>query len=238
MKKLLLICSCFLSVLLLAQETDKPYIFPIKPGTVQWAKLTTSDQMDEVCVIPKKVLDTLSTKALLLTCLNYPRIIDFYSTNNLQTAFEFYSIHFNGLRELLNRTDLSKVLLNYYPQIDIHNYIFYGDNGKLSFVQIAFLELLLAQEKILKNFNNTEQTEILLAAINNLEIRKSKNESIGRQITTGLILSRVLYILYNKSIENFNDKKVMNMFNSSGVVLDTSIIDKLLIVAKENSKNL
>lgn len=78
MKKLLLICSCFLSVLLVAQETDKPYNFPIKPRTEQWAKLTTSDQKDEVCVIPNQVLGILSTKALLLTCLNYPRIIDFF----------------------------------------------------------------------------------------------------------------------------------------------------------------
>lgn len=237
MKKLLLVCSCFLSVLVVAQVTEKPYEFPVKPGTEQWAKLTTSDQKDEVCVIPDQVLGTLSTKALLLTCLNYPRIIDFFSTNNLQSAFDFYSNHFNGLKELLNRADLGKVLLNYYPEIDIQNYIFYGDNGKPSFVQIAFFELLLAQEKIIKNFDNTERSEILLVAINNLEIRKSKNESIGRQVTTGLIISRVLSVLNNKSIENIADKEVLNAFISSGVVLDTSIIDKILIAAKENYKN-
>lgn len=97
--------------------------------------------------------------------------------------------------------------------------------------------MLLAQEKIIKNFDNTERSEILLVAINNLDIRKSKNESIGRQVTTGLIISRVLSVLNNKSIENIADKEVLNAFNSSGVVLDTSIIDKILIAAKENYKN-
>lgn len=97
--------------------------------------------------------------------------------------------------------------------------------------------MLLVQEKIIKNFDNTERSEILLVAINNLDIRKSKNESIGRQVTTGLIISRVLSVLNNKSIENIADKEVLNAFNSSGVVLDTSIIDKILIAAKENYKN-
>jgi hypothetical protein len=237
MKKLLIICSCFLPGLLVAQVNDEPYNFPIKPGTEQWAKLTTSDQMDEVCVIPDEVLSTISTKALLITCLNYPRIIDFFSKSNLQSAFDFYSSHFNGLKALLNRSDLSKVLLNYYPTIDLHDYIFYGDNGKPSFVQIAFFELLLAQEKIIRNFNDTEKSEVLLLAINNLEIRKSKNESIGRQITTGLIISRVLSVIDSKTIENIGDKEIINTFISSGIVLDTSIIDKILIKAKETYNN-
>lgn len=233
MKKLLLVFSCLFSVLAMAQETDKPYDFPIKPGTEQWAKLTTSDQMDEVCVIPEKVLGTLSTKALLLTCINYPRIIDFFSTNNLQTCFDFLSNHFNGLKELLNRSDLNKVLLNYYPEIDIQNYTFLGSNDKPSFFQIAFVELLLAQDKIIKNFDSLERSEILSESIKNLDIRKSKNESIGCQITTALIISRVLNVSNKTSIENLDNKDIYDAFNSSGIVLDTTIIDKILVTAKQ-----
>lgn len=233
MKKLLLLNIWFLSVFLMAQEIEKPYEFPIKPGTEQWAKLTTSDQMDEVCIIPDQVLSTLSTKALLLTCLNYPRLVDFFATNNMQTSFEFYSIHFNGLKELLNRSDLNKVLLNYYPEIDIQNYTLYGDDKKPSFLQIAFFELLLAQDKIIRNFDNLEKSEILLLAIKNLEIRKNKNESIGRQITTALIISRILNVTNNIFLEKIGNKDIYNAFNSSGIVLDTSIIDKILVTAKQ-----
>jgi hypothetical protein len=70
MKKLLLLFGCIISVLSSAQEIDKPYEFPVKPGTEQWAKLISSQQMDEVCVIPDQALKLLSTKALLITCLN------------------------------------------------------------------------------------------------------------------------------------------------------------------------
>ena len=66
MKKLFLICIYLFSVLLsMAQEVEKPYDFPVKPGTEQWTKLSSSKEMDEVCIIPDKVLSNLSTKALL-----------------------------------------------------------------------------------------------------------------------------------------------------------------------------
>lgn len=237
MKKLLFLFGCYISVLTTAQEIDKPYEFPVRPGTEQWAKLTTSDQMDEVCVIPDKVLSTLSTKSLLITCMNYPRIIDFFSTNNMQTCFEFYSNHFNGLKELLNRPDLKKVLLNYYPEIDIQNYTFNDGNNKPSFFQIAFFELLLAQEKIIENFDKSERSKILSQAIKNLEIRKSKSESIFRQVTTALIISRILNVSNNTSIESIGNKEIFNVFNSSGNVWETSIIDKILVAAKAINKN-
>lgn len=236
MKKLLLICSCFLSVLVVAQVTEKPYEFPVKPGTEQWMKLVSSKEMDDVCVIPDQVLSTLSTKALLITCLNYPRLIDVFSADNMQAGFDFCSTHFNGLKELLNRSDLSKVLLNYYPEMDIQYYIMKGDNGKPSFLQIAFFELLIAQDKIIKKFDDSERYELLSQAINNIEIRKSKNESLGRQVTTALILSRVLNVINITTFENVGNKEIYNAFNSSGIVLDTSIINKILIAAKEIKK--
>jgi hypothetical protein len=168
----------------------------------------------------------------LMTCLNYPRLVDFYCSNDIQTGFDFYSTHFNGLKELLSRLDLNKVLLNYYPEIDIYNYTFNGDNGKPSFLQIGFLELLLSQDKIIKNFNNTERLQILSEAIKNLEIRRSKNESIGRQITSALIISRVLKVLNKSETENILNDDIFKAFNSSGIVLDISMIDKILLAAK------
>ena len=119
MKKFLfLLFSFFFSTFSFGQELNTPYVFPVKPGTEQWAKLKTSRQKDSVCVIPSDVLKALSTKALLITCLNYPRKIDFYSSDNLQKAYNFYTKHFNGLSELIKRPDLSKILFQLYLDID------------------------------------------------------------------------------------------------------------------------
>jgi hypothetical protein len=233
MKKLLLVLGCFVSVLSLAQETDKPYEFPIKPGMKEWANLNTSEKKDEVCVIPEQVLKSISTKALLLTCFNYPRLVDFFAANDLQKCFEFYANHFDGLKELLIRPDLNKVLLEYYPEIDVSDYTFFGESNKPTFIQIAFFELLLAQDEIIQSYNISDRAIIKNIAIKNLEIRRQKNESIGRQITNALILSRILYAMDKAVFENTDDSIPFNIFNSHVVVLDTSILDKILNKSKQ-----
>ena len=234
MKKLLLVFSCTFSVLLTAQETDKPYDFPVKPGTEQWAKLSSSREMDEVCVIPDQVINTLSTKALLITCLNYPRIIDFFLTNNLQSGFNICSNRFSGLAELLKRSDLNQVLFKSFLDIDIQKKTMVGYDTNLSHLQIGFFELLIAQEKIINMFNGAEKKILLSKATLNLEQRKEIGESLFRQLTTAFIISRLL------TSENLNPSErdsygndIFSIFNSSAVLLDTTIINKLLVVSKK-----
>lgn len=233
MKKLLTIFGCFLSILVTAQEIDKPYEFPVKPGMKEWANYNTSEKKDEVCVIPEIILQSLSTKALLLTCLNYPRLVDFFASNDMQKCFEFYANHFTGLKELLKRPDLNKVLLDYYPEIDVSDYVFLGESKKLTFIQISFFELLLAQDNIIRSYSDSDIATIKNLAIKNLEIRELKNESIGRQITNALILSRIINAANKTVFENTDDSIPYNVFNASGIVLDTSIVDKILTKSKQ-----
>jgi hypothetical protein len=233
MKRILLVFSCIFSVLAMAQETEEPYDFPVKPGTEQWAKLTTSDQMDEVCVIPDQVLSIISTKDLLITCLNYPRIIDFYLADNLQSGFDKCSKRFNGLTELLNRSDINQVLLKSYLDIDIQNKTMKGYSGTLSHLQVGFIELLIAQEKIIRLLNEEEKKILISEATIKLEKRKEIGESLYRQMTTAFILSRILTSenLAPSAIDTYGND-IFNVFNSSAVILDTTIINKLLVASK------
>jgi hypothetical protein len=138
-KKLFLLSLVLLSVPLFAQEIDTPYDFPVKPGTEKWAALRSSRQLDSVCVIPGTILSKLSDRALLITVLNYPRIVDFFFDTDLQGTFDFYSVHFNGLAELMKRSDLSHVLLGAYLNLDMRNMSISGYNPKLSKNQIGLL---------------------------------------------------------------------------------------------------
>jgi hypothetical protein len=236
MKKLLLILGSIISVLSVAQEVDKPYDFPIKPGTEQWAKLTTSKQMDEVCVIPDKVLATLSTKALLITCLNFPRIFDFFLVENMQYGFDFYAKRFNGLAELVKRSDLNKTLLETYINIDLSNNILKGYNPKLSYLQTAFFELLISQDNIVTRYNKGDKYILLSEAIKKLGQRQKLGESLYYQLTSALILSRILHsenIIVSEvdkpSKENFE------IFRTTAFLADSTIIYKLLIKSKSIS---
>lgn len=233
MKKLLLFCSWFLSVMAVAQVTEKPYEFPVKPGTEQWAKLISSKQMDDVCVIPDQVLSTLSTKALLITCLNYPRIFDFFLMDNLQSGFNFYVNHFNGLAELVKRTDLNKTLLQAYTDIDLLQSKISGYDSELSYLQIAFFELLISQETIINQYKKNEKFNLLSEGIKKLEQRQKLGESLYCQITSALILSRILYsenMVLSEVDKNGND--VFKIFNTTAFLPDSTIISKLLISSK------
>ncbi|MBN2769191.1 MAG: hypothetical protein JXR90_00695 [Spirochaetes bacterium] len=230
MKKLLLLFGCFISVLSTAQEIDKPYDFPVKPGTEQWAKLTTSKQMDEVCVIPDEVLSAMSTKALLITCLNYPRIIDFFLIDNMQYGFDFYSRHFNGLAELVKKPDLNKILLQSYIDIDLIKSRMAGYDAELSYLQTVFFELLISQENIIKGYERKDKLILLSEAIKKLEQRRKLGESVYRQITSALILIRILYsedIILSEVDDNGND--IYKIFRTTGFLPDSTIIDRLLI---------
>ena len=57
---------------LFAQKSNTPYDFPIKPGTEEWQKIKSGDEIAMVCSIPDSILTSLTTEALAKTCLNYP----------------------------------------------------------------------------------------------------------------------------------------------------------------------
>lgn len=238
MKNLLLVIGLSLSLSVMAQEIDKPYEFPVKPGSEQWAKLNSSIQKDEVCIIPDAVLNGLSTKALLITCLNYPRIVDFFLASDMQSGFNFYSKHFKGLAELLKRSDLNNVLLQSYLNLDISTLKLLGYDLKLSLTQVAFLELLISQESIIGSYEKNEKLTLISEAIKKLEQRQKLGKSLFRQRTSALILSRILYSEDVKMSEFDNyGNDIFSVFNSQVVIIDKSVVDKVLIVAKKFLEN-
>lgn len=214
---------------MIAQENEKPYEFLVKPGTQEWANLTTSKQMDEVCVIPEKILYSLSTKALMTTCLNYPRLIDIFLAGNMQSGFDFYLNHFNGLNELMKRHDLKEVLLQSYNSLNVPDIRLPEFNIKLSALQFDFLELLIAQNIIIKQCDSKEKAVLISEAVKKLKQRIEIGESYYRQRTSALIISRILFS-ENKleSVYNDSGNDIMNIFNSSVLLVQSSIIDTLL----------
>jgi hypothetical protein len=234
MKCLAFIIGLLISVSVLAQQTEIPYVFPIRPGTEEWKKLSSSDAMDSVCVIPELTLKNLPTKSLLITCLNYPRLVDFFLSDNLQTAFNFYSKHFLGLNTLMNRSDINSVLLNAYFDTDINQKKLADYSTNLTFGQIAVFELIISQESLINNYSKTDKDRLLKEAIRKLEQRQQNGDSIFEQTTTALIISRLLKSenLLGQRIDNYG-RDILKIFNSTATLFDPSIINYLLTTAKE-----
>lgn len=93
------------------------YEYPVTPRKTpeQWKKFTSHGQMLDACQIPDDILDTMTTRQLLLTCVDYPLAADALAYADLNTdPFEFVIGKHNGLTELFKRPDFSAELAALY----------------------------------------------------------------------------------------------------------------------------
>jgi len=124
--------------------------------------------------------------------------------------------------------------LKAYFNIDIKEKILNGYKGNLSQVQIGFIEILIAQDKIIDIFTKEEKNLLLSQAILNLEKRKEIGESLYRQLTTAFLISRILNSQnLNPSEKDESGNDIFSVFNSTGEIVDITIIDKLLVASKK-----
>ena len=90
---------------------------PIKRGTTEWKSLTP-EQRHQACQIPDEILATMPTDQLVKAFLDYPYIGIIWAYNIWTDGFNRVYQDFNGLRELLNRKDAAKMILQYYSELD------------------------------------------------------------------------------------------------------------------------
>src|SRR6267154_6857092 len=139
-----------------SQEIDTPYSYPTQPGTDDWRKFQNQEEMIKACQIPGDVLKNLSTRALVETCLKYPLFSQITAYNHVQRGFDNFASKFNGFSELLNRTDASLELLRKYKTMNPAGYSLEWTSVKrgMFIYDYLFIEMLLAQDKILANLNS------------------------------------------------------------------------------------
>lgn len=220
-----------------AQTNNNPYHFPIKPGTEEWKKLKSGDEMASVCNIPETILKNLTTQALVNTCLNYPLFSEILSANDLQAGFSALQNNFNGFRELINRKDAGKELLLTYQKLNTANLSLIRsleERGAFTF-KFTYIELLLSQAQILSNLDTGEKHLLRQEALRKFEQKKNLISSFG---TFGLnnsvwTLGKLLQVegkqdLLSKEIS----KEDLNTFLSTGSFSTEQIVNAIYNVSK------
>lgn len=89
------------------------YDYPVRPGSTEWSKFNTRIEKINACQIPERLLESLPTKALVETVMNYPLIIDMVVRDTKLEGFKSLLRVFNGLQELVERPDAFHELENY-----------------------------------------------------------------------------------------------------------------------------
>jgi len=133
------------------------YVYPVRPGTPEWAALTSHDEMLDACKIPDSVLQTLSTWGLFATCIDYPLYGDYFAFNHQATWINDLSQSFNGLRELFSRTDAPQVLLYDYRYLDLEK--------NPSFLVRNYFELLIGCDASVSRMNNRQLLYLVAVAL-------------------------------------------------------------------------
>lgn len=222
-RKTILMSVLLVPLYLLGQVWD----YPIKPGTEKWKTLKTNQEMFDTCQIPSEIIRILSTEELVQLCLNYPLLGDMlFSNTSYQDGFNEKSSNFNGFQELFKRKDAGAELLRYYETFDLDSFeINKGKTIKNPFFDIC-IDIVVAQPKFVETLDNNQKIRLLKEASKKLKIKQKNANSLFRQKTTAVIMSRLL--LNNDWIEKYTATFKSSDFlllNDQYILVDESYIN-------------
>jgi hypothetical protein len=225
----------------LAQSRNEPYNFPVKPGSLEWKQLETQEEMTAACQIPSNLLETMSTNALVETCLHYPLFPQMTAYNNIVTGFDKVMLNFNGFTELLKRKDATTVLLRKYREMDPSSY---GTNWssvrKGQFIyEYLFIEMMIAQERFqfLPSYN--DRKNILSECLKKYDLKLKNRELFGLNGIghTAFVMVRTFnatnFMSYKTSSLNNSNMKT---FETTGIPIEFETLSKIKDMAVEYVK--
>lgn len=103
--------------IVLSHKIDSAYSFKSIEDPEVWKTLHSLRDQQKACQIPDNILEQMTTKALVETCMNYPLRGIFYAYNDELKGLQVIIEGFNGLLELSQREDAPKYLLEYYGRM-------------------------------------------------------------------------------------------------------------------------
>lgn len=205
MKKIFLFLVCLISALSQAQVYD----YPVKPGSEEWGKLKTEVDRFAVLQIPENLLKTMNTHDLVVTCLNYPGMVLFGVYNDMQKGMEHLIKNFNGLQELMQRTDAPAELLSVYKQMNSSKLKLLSRSIEQSSWSIRriYFELLLTQDCVIDKMSDAERSLLMEEARNRLyhKIDNSEEYSVMDYQPSLMIVEKNLKKTVGKSSVKSND---------------------------------
>ncbi len=175
------------------------YIYPIQPGTPEWAKLKSHSEMVEAVRIPDSVLKIISTWGLVESCFKYPLYIDYSAFNDQISYINELEQTNNGLRELFNRDDAPLVLLYFYRNWDI--------NPSSNFLKRFFIELIIGSDIFVSKLNERQLLYLLSVALDKKEKQNELYESSIPPYSFYVMANTMIHYGYQPFIEYCAAKK-------------------------------
>ncbi len=205
-------------------------------GTEEWNQLNSFSERLNAFNIPDDILTKMTTENLVKTCLKYPWWILITSRDNNQAGYNYLKSVFNGFRELEKRKDAGKELLKVYEKMipeNINKFSSLVKRGVFSF-QFTYIELLLAQQDILKNTKNEDITLLVQKASS---VYHAKSEAFDQYsyygiATSCLILSRTLVVKKDREFASLSrDLPELVSYNNWGNSANKELLNRIVLEA-------
>lgn len=207
------------------------YAYPIQPGTVQWAAFDTKAEKLNLLQIPEDKLSSMTTQALLVTVLNYPYILDYHAFNTKRAAFDTFYEDFNGFRALMERDNLTEVLLSQYCNTEViikaQNSLNRNTSEVIKFFSTSTMEFLIICDQIKNGDYSPEQVQELNAIASE---KLFERERSGLYSEVSNVYKQYIYE-QNMSVQ-LNTSNVMPRYGEIGTISSVktpkgSIVDTL-----------
>lgn len=214
------------------------YSFNINAQIIQDERIWES--INAVEQIPENSLTKMPTEQLIQKYLNsrYSYYIFMYP-QDINYAFEKAYKDFNGLRELLNRPDAAKRLIEIYQRMDPsafqENWTLVN-KGQFAF-NFVFVEILLAQGRILNSFTESGTKTVLAQLLKKNELKVVRPEMYST-FDIRFNAYSIAKLLESKGKNNgifeaLSKTPGMNDFLNRGILLNKEVLPTVIQKAKE-----
>ncbi|MFA4920629.1 MAG: hypothetical protein WC611_00670 [Candidatus Neomarinimicrobiota bacterium] len=131
----------------------------------------------ELLQIPKSELKQMSTRELIEAYINCAFTRSFFLYSEVDEYYKQLGRGFNGVNELINRTDVTNEVINYYVSLDPKSNSV-STSGIEAPCQIQFLEYLIGNPGLVERFDLEQLRLVISELIKKYEIKKGAIQHI------------------------------------------------------------
>lgn len=140
----------------------------------EWSATISRTERGERLQLPEKLLENMTTSALVDAVVEYPFFSDIYFFDNVKIGAEVLYDTFNGVRELADRPDAATVLLQKYKDENVLTDVNTSDD----IFRLTDIEILLSLDCIREKLNDDEISELSNIAFDKYN-KKNESEIYG-----------------------------------------------------------
>lgn len=212
------------------------YIYPVERSEKKLFELGWERYYD-TCMVPSNILNHLTDQGIIESCLNYPPFFNIFYFDNYQDGFNHILEESNVFDGLFARRNISGKLISRYQsfEVDSFNLSNFLQKGTTS---LFYLEIILAQNQIIKRLSIIEKREIIKEAFQKYEYREMVlNEELFSSIASALLVGRIFKtIQYDEFMKTLLQDQSLNTFLEKGAFYDTTSASKIFYYSREYLK--